>query len=142
MTKSQIPEDIIDKDSMISAIRQFLNHPRLAELILEIANDRYLGIIPEVDLEDSTVIVGDGGLLSLNSGQTYTITKNGAISCSFSALLLGSCEVRKNEEVIYSANNSLGGSTSKFYSVSTNDVISASTSGIGTSLSIIFYPNK
>lgn len=115
---------------------------------VRIAQDIYNGTVPQLDMDNPQVIIGSGGLLSLNiTGSEWVAPGNGAVMLIYKATLLGVSPVatKNGVEVFGDGLSILDIGNGKPVEVRTEggDVWTFSGSlGLLASFNATFYPNK
>ncbi len=99
----------------------------------------------DFDFNQPTVIIGANGLLSVGASGGYAVPANGAIVCTYSAVVGAVKTVQVNGATVWTSPLSLlglGVPPSDPIRVNAGDVISSvGVLGLGESLNVTFYPN-
>lgn len=105
----------------------------------------YAGTIPNYDYDHPTVILGQGGLLSLGGSETYVCPTNGGLKWVYTTILSAGVSLEVNGTSVFSVDVGLLGSHSNDepYKVNAGDVITSNgLLGLGDSLTVTFYPTE
>ncbi len=125
-------------------------HVALEARVKTYAEQLYAGSTPVYDYSQPTTVIGDGGLISLTTTDSWTATSNGAIICEVGGLLGVAMVVQKNGGTIWTSPVFLLGlqisgdsNPSPEIQVTTGDIVSVvGVLGVGQTLNITFFPNK
>ncbi len=113
----------------------------LQEEIRRVAQEVYDGATPKLDMDNGVTVLGTGGVLTLGGGEEWTVPSNGAIVCTFIAVLgLSSATVSVDGSEVFSS--VLLGGKSKTVPVTTGQKVTY-TGGLSVigGLSVKFYEN-